>query len=544
MSAERKHPVSPPRAEAGRRVLVGVQWDGSCWTRAPLLVDRILRALHAVTLHWNLPAFPAGDGRPSPVAAVLRERLASSGDTLLAMGCTGACQPALALDELDREVAWGLRNPWSTGLVDVLGHRPTAAAPRLPDLDRPGAAAPFLRHGLPLVGIAGGRPFSVAARHGLRVFPYARLPREDRAGLDAALRRLLAREGDVFVMLDLAALPPAPGAAAPLIEIVAQRVLGSGRAVVSLAEAALDAPAGGEPPDPPGTGEWRLFPAVPLRRRIASVEGSRHRRRRRVEETLDLLSRLSAGTADPPPPAPEPPRVYADRGLIAHMQGETTLAGVAFDVRLAGGRFCGLARGREALTPLRPAGSWVRADGRTLAARGRSAFSFEGDEGTGLREDLVIEPGGSLVVDYVFRGDDPALSVEGSWVFPGLPPGSAVEEWAPLVLALSDLAPGREVEVAYEAPDGSTGTCRLTERDGWRPVAGSRFRVPGGDGSLVLETRGDTSRWGVFLFRIARGRVGRRILEVNPAGAVGPEPAGPIAGTHGTFAFSIGLGRP
>jgi hypothetical protein len=544
MSAERKHPVSPPRAEAGRRVLIGVQWDGSSWTRAPLLVDRILRALHAVTLHWNLPAFPADADRLSPVAEVLRERLASSRDQLLAMGCTGACQPALALDELDREVAWGLRNPWSTGLVDVLGRRPTAAAPRLPDLDRPGAAAPFLRHGLPLVGIADGRPFSVAARHGLGVFRYARLPREDRAGLDAALRRLLAAEGDVFVMLDLATLPPAPGAAAPLIEVVAQRLLGSGRTVVSLADAALDAPAGDSPPTVPGTGEWRLFPTVTLRRRIASVEGARRRRRRRVEETRDLLARLSAGTPDPPPPPPEPPRVYADRGLIAHMQGETTLSGIAFDVRLAGGRFCGLSCGREALTPLRPAGSWVRADGRTLAARGRSAFSFEGDDGTGLREDLVIEPGGSLVVDYAFRGDDPVLSVEGSWLFPGLPPGAAVEEWAPLVLALAELAPGREVEVAYEAPDGSTGTCRLTERDGWRPVAGSRFRVPTGDGCLTIETGGNAPAWGVFLFRIARGRFGRRVLEVNPAGMVGPVPAELLVGTRGTFAFSIGLGRP
>jgi hypothetical protein len=542
MSAERKRPVSPPRAEAGRRVLVGVQWDGSCWKRAPLLVDRTLRALHTVTLHWNLPAFPADDDRPSPVATVLRERLASSGDVLLAMGCTGACQPALALDELDREVAWGLRNPWSTGLVDVLGRRPAAAAPRLADLDRPGAAAPFLRHGLPLVGVADGRPFSLTAWHGLRVFSYSRLAHEGRAGLDACLRRLLAGNGDLFVMLDLAALPHAPGAASPLIEIVAQRVLGCGRTVVSLAEAALDAPTDAEPA--PGPGEWRLFPAVPLRRRIASVEGSRRRRRRRVEETRDLLARLSAGTPEPPPPAPEPPRRYTDRGLIAHMQGETTLAGVAFDVRLAGGRFCGLARGREGLTPLCPAGSWVRADGRTVAARGRSAFSFEGDDGTGLREDLALEPGGSLVVDYTFRGDDPALSVEGSWIFPGLPPGAVVEEWAPLVLALVDLAPGRVVEIAYEAPDGSNGTCRLAERDGWRPVAGSRFRVPATDANVVLETRGDAPAWGVFLFRIARSRLGRRVLQVNPAGAMGPVPAGPLVGTRGTFAFSIGLGRP
>ena len=546
MSAERKHPVSPPRMSAGRRVLVGVQWDGACWTRAPLLADRILRVLHAVPLHWNLPAFPSDEGKPSPVIPVLRERLASAGDTLLAMGCTGACQPVLGLGELDREIAWGLRNPWSTGLVDVLGQRPAAAAPRLVDLERPDAAEAFLRHGLRLVGIADGGPFVVTSHHGLRVFPYARVPVPGvgRTRLDAELRRLLASDGDVFVMLDLSALPPAPGAAVPLIETLAERVLGSGRSVVPLVEAALDAQHYANRRTVNGAGAWRLFPAIPLRRRIASVEKARQKRRRHAEETRDLLARLSAGTPDPPPPPPEVPRRYTDRGLIAHMQGETTLAGAAFDVSLAGGRFCGLVHGREALTPQRPAGSWVRAGGRTIAARGRSAFSFEGDGGTGLREDLVLEPGGSLVVDYAFRADDTVLTVEGSWIFPELSAGAVVEEWAPLVLALADLAPGQDIGVDFEAPDDSRGASLITERDGWCTVAGSRFRVKAGDREVLLEARGGEPAWGVFLFRIARARLGRRVLEVNPAGAVGPVPAGSLAGTRGAFAFTIGLGRP
>lgn len=545
MSAQRKPPVSTPRAVDGRRLLVGIQWDGACWPRAPLLVDRVLRSLHAIPIHWNLPSFPADPGGPSPVAAVLRERLDSAADALLAMGCCGACLPALGLDEMDREIAWGLRNPWSTGIVDLLGRRPAGAAPRLPDLDRPEAARPLLRHGLSLVGVAGRRPFTFAVRHGLRIFPYARLPapRMDRAGLDADLRRLLAGNGDVFVMLDFAALPPAPGDAAPFIETLALRVLGCGRTPVTLAEAALEAPTAAGPGPGLDAGEWRLFPAIDLRLRMAAVEGLRRRRRRRVEETRDLLARLSASTPEPAPPPPGAPRRYADRGLIAHMQGETTLAGAVFDVRLAGGRFCGLVAGREALTPLRVAGSWVRAGGRTIAARTRSAFSFEGDEGSGLREDLALEPGGSLVVDYAFRGEDPVLSLEGSWVFPSLHPGAVVEEWAPLVLALAELPPGRDVEITFDAPEGSAGTMRLAERDGWRTVAASRLLVGTGDRAVQLATPGGAA-WGVFLFRIARGRFGRRLLEVNPAGSLGPVSAGRLAGTRGAFAFTLGVGRP
>jgi hypothetical protein len=550
MKAERKQPGHPPRAAAGRRLLVGVQWDATCWSRAALLVGRMLRLLHPLPLHWNLTAFPETETGTSGLVPVLRERLASAGDSLLAMGCMGACQPALGLAELDREIAWGLRNPWSTGLADVLGRRPSATAPRLPDLDRPGAAALFLRHGLALVGTAADdRPLAFSGHCGLRVFPYARLPAAgaSRAAMDAGMRRLMTLPGDAFLMLDLAALPAAPAAAAPFIEVFAEKILGSGRTVVALADVALE---GGTRQTTDGrasveAAEWRLFPAPILRRRLETVEGLRRRRRRRSDETRDLLARLSAATPDPPVPAADHPRRYLDRGLIAHMQGEATLSGDRFDVRLAGGRFSGLSRGREALTPHCPAGSWLRADGRMLVARGRSAFSFEGDDGTGLREDLALEPGGSLVFDYAFRGEHPFLVVEAAYTFPTLPPGAVVEEWAPIVLALAEVAPRQEVPVSFEAPDGSNGTCLVAERDGWRPAAGSRFRVKAGGAEIVLETGPHGSGpWGIFLFRVKKVGPRRRVLEVNPSGAVGPVPAGPLAGSRGSFRFAIGLGEP
>jgi len=554
MNEQRKQP-GVPRAATGRRLLVGVQWDAACWTRAPLLVDRILRVLHRVPLHWNLPAFPPDDAGSTGLAEVLRERLASAGDALIAMGCTGACQPALGLAELDREIAWGLRNPWSTGIVDVLGRRPAAIAPRFADLDRPGAAALCLRHGLALVGTAAAdRPLSFAGHYGLRVFPFTRLPLggSSRPALDADLRRLLSVDGDVFVVFDLAALPGEPAAAALLIETLADRVLGSGRTVVTLAEAAL----GGETRQPAGgrasveTAEWRLFPAAILRRRLEAAESLRRRKRRRSDETRDLLAQLSAAT--PAPGAPSPgapstgvPRRYADRGLIAHMQGEATLSGERFDVRLAGGRFCGLVHGRQALTPQRPASTLLRVNGRTLAARGRSAFSFEGDDGTGLREDLAIEPGGSLVVDYAFRGEQDVLAVEAAFVVPALPHDAVVEEWTPLALTLADVPPGREVPIVFEAPDGSTGTCLVAERDGWRPVAGSVFRVKTDATEIVLTTGGDgRGAWGIFLFRVAKSGARRRVLEANPFGTAGPVPAAALAGTGGSFRFTLGLGRP
>ncbi|OHD67107.1 MAG: hypothetical protein A2177_15735 [Spirochaetes bacterium RBG_13_68_11] len=149
------------------------------------------------------------------------------------------------------------------------------------------------------------------------------------------------------------------------------------------------------------------------------------------------------------------------------------------------------------------------------------------------------------MVDYTFRGEHPYLAVEASYIFPALTPDTVVDEWAPLAFALAEVPPGREVPVAFEAPDGSTGTCLVAERDGWRPAAGSRFRVKAGDVEIVLANGADGSGgWGLFLFRVAKVGPRRRVLEVNPFGAAGPFAAAPLAGSRGSFGFTIGLGRP
>ena len=50
----------------------------------------------------------------------LHARLERGGDGITSAGFSGACHPLLNLDELDKELSWGLKNPWGTGLTDVL----------------------------------------------------------------------------------------------------------------------------------------------------------------------------------------------------------------------------------------------------------------------------------------------------------------------------------------------------------------------------------------------------------------------------------------
>ena len=122
------------------------------------------------------------------------------------------------------------------------------------------------------------------------------------------------------------------------------------------------------------------------------------------------------------------------------MLGDVSLAGSVFDVRLQGGRFCGITRqGRDAHAG--PPGTVLHPHGAEASARtGRvSSFSFESDHGTGLREELGIDGREDSVisVEYSFRDDSPLLSITLEVQFPGPAAGAQVDEYAPLALAAS-----------------------------------------------------------------------------------------------------------
>ena len=95
--------------------------------------------------------------------------------------------------------------------------------------------------------------------------------------------------------------------------------------------------------------------------------------------------------------------------LVAHMLGDVALTG-SFDVRLHGGRFCGVTRQGGSLFRRGPAVSYHPAWGGASANfKTVSSFSFESDHGTGLREELGIEgkEGALLSIEYSFRDDSP-----------------------------------------------------------------------------------------------------------------------------------------
>ena len=226
------------------------------------------------------------------------------------------------------------------------------------------------------------------------------------------------------------------------------------------------------------------------------------------------------------------------------MLGDVALAGRDFEVKLSGGRFCGITQHGSWLLPSRPALSYLRMQGRTTPFRTLSSFSFEGENGTGLREELGMEgeDGTRLSIEYSFYDDSPLLSVHAEISYPRLAAVRVVEEYAPLAITLAELPKGGRITVEAIAPDESQAAITLEDKSGWVLLPGAVHRIGRTDGRCILVQFAphDRKRWGIPFFRVVKTR-GGRFLEMNPFGSYAPVPAAVLGGRRETFSLLLGL---
>ncbi|HUI69509.1 MAG TPA: hypothetical protein VL354_03240, partial [Spirochaetia bacterium] len=158
-----------------RRVFLGVQWDCDSWDTLPPLCDLIIDKVGKRPLVWNFPSPPPESLQRTRewLQKTIGPRLDL--DSVAVMGFAGACHPVLTLDELDKEISWGIENPWGSGTAQLLTIRPEILIPRVADLLRPEAVAAYGRHGFKTLGIQGGRSMAWFAAGTIECFTCSRL---------------------------------------------------------------------------------------------------------------------------------------------------------------------------------------------------------------------------------------------------------------------------------------------------------------------------------------------------------------------------------
>lgn len=525
-----------------RRISLGFQWDASSWENVPLWCDSLFARLKDSKVHWNLPAFPPDTParKKASIARALRSRLESSGDIVTAMGFAGACHPLLNVDELEKEISWGVKNPWGTGIADVFDVRPQILVPRVPDLVRPDARKAYWECGFRLIGVCG-ESLSQPTGDLAGCFLYSRfmVTSLQSGGKEVKrMRRLIASAGDIFLLLDLSGLSRLEQLGIAMKEL-SKPVLARGPVVML-----LPGPAPANPSPPPSLlADWTPFTPPLLHAKLDAAAGIARKKRKKNEEYHELLSLLGPGESTASARGTGSDQSERSR-LVAHMLGEVALAGRDFDVRLSGGRFCGATRQGRDLLPRRPARSYIRSGAGTTFFKTQSSFSFEGESGTGLREELRVDgqAGAGISVEYSFRDDSPFLSIGVEVRFPVLTADAYIEEYAPLAIALRDLRRGEGVTVEVSAPDESAASVDLNEDTGGIILPGATHRIRRADGGWIrlMYATPDSRRWGLPFFRVTRLR-GARILEMNPFGSYMPMPGTALSGRRERFSLLLGL---
>jgi hypothetical protein len=537
----------------GWRVLLGIQWDSASWEKVRQWGDFLLPVLERTPVCWAFPVPPFGGRRmpEDPFLSALRKRLKSGQDDLVSRGFRGAPHPLLTIDELDKELSWALKNPWGTGAADIFGIKPSIMAPLLADLSRRRAIETYLDNGFAWIGAEGQRPLAPITNGGITVFTYVRFGRDEgEKTIPRSILCLLKREKDLFLMVDISSFSTGAMAESTLSRLVGSFV-SSGAEFLTLENLRAKRPTTG--PLPVSQCSWSALPVGILRDRLAAALVVQQKKRKKNEDYKKILDLLVlqdtfADTGSGKRTEEGAGTRRHERTLVAHMQGDVTLIGSHFDVRLSGGRLRGIMKNDNFVTPGDCTASFITVNGKTFAFKARGAISFEGDSGTGLRVDLEPDgksaaafSGGSLSLEYEFRGDLPELNISLTARYPKLTAKQIVNALVPLSLPLLELKGGASVSLDVVCPDGSLAGYELTEKDGWRLIPGMTWST-GAPGRRIFLSAGQAAdgKWGIFFFRIAKKR-GRRVLEVCPFGSPLPVPGMMVSEKREVSSLLLGL---
>lgn len=513
-----------------RKVILGVRWPAECWDKAPAWIDALMPKIEHIPLVWSFTCPPEGSRKWGAVSFdSIKHRLGS--DALAPIGFSGALHPLLSVDELEKELSWTFRNPWSTGITELFGATQATLAPRMADLARTAVLKAYRGEGVTCLALesSGARAWrKPTAVEGVKVLPYVAIGHADADPVHTR-RRLRAHSfagNAAFIMVDLSTFPS--------LEEISSFFsrLSSVAAEENISFCSLESRADFATPDEQASfvsagtaAAWRFIPARSLRSGISASAAYRTRRRKKNEDYRRILDLLSFSTAVEQEEEPPDENLPAERNLTAHMQGEVALAGSDFDVRISGGKFCGISRRGAFLLPNVPAASHVVAGGKTFPFKSMGSLSFDEDGGTGLRDESVLEVRGKeatakalLTIDYEFRGSCPELLISVMLRLPQWPPDARLEHTTPLSLFLCRLGRSSPAEIEVGCPDGSAGTYRVVESDGWVPIPGSTWSVGGGGARAILRAGAtEEGKWGLTLFRVVRKK-GQRLVEADPFG--------------------------
>jgi len=117
---------------------LGIKWSDPDIKKITGETEALLNALDNcqykkdIPIHWLIPPYPFLEQDIVGLNNLLLEikaRITTLNDIPVSIGYTGTDHPILSYQELEKEIAWSLSNPWNSGLKEVFGANPEIFIP-------------------------------------------------------------------------------------------------------------------------------------------------------------------------------------------------------------------------------------------------------------------------------------------------------------------------------------------------------------------------------------------------------------------------------
>jgi hypothetical protein len=490
-------------------------------------------------IHWNIPSLPFLEDSKTSASnyiSLIKKRTASRNDAIIPMGFSGANQPFLTLPELEKEIAWSVKNPWGSGVRDIFDAEPSTFIPAFPDTTRRIKPEVYSKNNIRKMGFALEPPLPDAKHlyevfNSLDLFGFVPVTSFALGEIKGLCRKYPAKvPALLFFAFDLASQEESIMSFSllddlkSLIDFLAQKK--------SIKLPSIDTIKGSLPAldtlrYPLGVNRCSNTPET---RNIAHfIAAAREGSQRGRELQRSVLTEAGLSVKKEGRERGERSKINfptKERVSIADMQGSAILTGESFDVHFSEGRLLNLSIGKKQILCGIKSKSYMNVDDSDRPFQMMSSASIESERARGLRVIQSIgipkEDGtGSCIQEFVFVDDFPYLLVTTLTRYPYFTMHETIERIAPFEISLIELA-GQETVSMDVFNLGTKSSEVFDSSDRIARCTGSFFCFTKNDTAVSLCLLGKngivTGTIELSVKKEAKKGMNRSIVSINPFG--------------------------
>jgi len=519
------------------------------------------RAFSSGKTHWALSSTLFADlsqKAGSSIRDLLTKRIISHRDSIIPKGFSGSAHSLLLKEELEKEIDWGLSNPWSSGVKDLFDIYPDAWIPA--DIDLLRSPLKFFYDSYPYIwiilpGAESGEPgVKCVYKTDVLVFPSLFLNGMEDFPLLKKIKKNASRlQRPMFIYFYL----EGPESLPSLEQFfnVAERLYSS-KWIISfdcLDTHLLQRQEKGSRDDTEAVSK-EVIPHSPLHR-LVRMDGFRNHmpltEPAQDEKTASFLHDFGNACSNRSPDIPktfDTPFSIKERSLFANMPGLATISEKNQAIQFDNGRLKEICFLQTPITCGIPVTSYISTKEETWYFQSTSAFSFEDEGVRGLRESLIVEASGKdffpketgyLITDYYFQEGVQDLVIAVHIRYPEFNGNGTLSAFAPLEIPVFLFDRSEKIIVQGWYPDGESYSVDISSAETIYEFPGSAFCISSGKLHLALNFAcGSTIPVTLLPCRVT-SRKKLSLFSINPMGSYRPCRSDYVGGFGEYFSFLL-----